>query len=265
MMFEHAHLVRLALVAIVAAMVLVLFPRSAAYAATAMATYRGELAVPTGAPRKIELRLKTDGTLSMMTDHRNNRAPVVEEGRWNAVSVEQIDVVIERRDGASVEPRTLRFVKQGDVLQLMAESAAQLGARSLQLQRQATRQAASAAATMPVLGAVNASGLWRWESLVSETDKISVDQPERYTLELQGDGKAAVRADCNRGQAAYKLEGRAIAIKLARMPKAACAAGSMADRYLKGLAAAVGQRIRGDILFLDLPGDGGSMKFARAR
>jgi hypothetical protein len=49
------------------------------------------------------------------------------------------------------------------------------------------------------------------------------------------------------------------------MTKVACASGSLSERYLKALEAAVGQRIRGDILFLDLPGEGGSMKFVRAR
>ena len=94
---------------------------------------------------------------------------------------------------------------------------------------------------------------------------VSVEQPERYTLDLQNGGKALVRADCNRGQAAYKLDGRAIAIKVSGMTKVACPPGSLSQRYVKALQAAVGQRIKGDILFLDLPGEGGTMKFVRAR
>jgi hypothetical protein len=49
------------------------------------------------------------------------------------------------------------------------------------------------------------------------------------------------------------------------MTKASCQAGSLSERYLKALEAAVGQRMRGDSLFLDLPGEGGTMKFIRAR
>ena len=82
---------------------------------------------------------------------------------------------------------------------------------------------------------------------------------------MQGAGKALVRADCNRGQATYKLDGRAIAIKVSGMPKVACPSGSLSERYLKALEAAVGQRVKGDNLFLDLPGEGGTMKFVRAR
>ncbi len=240
-----------------------LLPRSAAFAAPAMAIYRGDAPAATGPGRKIELRLKADGTMSMISDYRNNRAPIVEDGRWNPVSVEQIDVTIERRDGVAIRPSILHFVRQGDVLQTTPESAAQFGSQGLQL-RQA-RAAAAPPMAVTIINPGSATGSWRWEGLVSSADKIAMDQPELYTLDLQNGGKALVRADCNRGQAAYKLDGRAIAIKISVMTKVACPAGSFSERYLKALEAAVGQRTRGENLFLDLPGEGGTMKFVRAR
>jgi heat shock protein HslJ len=157
----------------------------------------------------------------------------------------------------------LHFVKQGDVLQTTPESASQFGSHGLQLRQ--VKTAAPTAAAVPVAGTVNATGTWRWEGIVTSADKIVIEQPERYTLELQGGGKAVVRADCNRGQAAYRFDGRAIAIKISGMTKVACPAGSMSERYVKSLESAVGQRIKGDTLFLDLPGEGGTMKFVRAR
>jgi heat shock protein HslJ len=263
MLIRHPHRLRLAIFGIIACAVLVMLPRSAAFAAPAMAIYRGDVPAATGPGRRIEMRLKADGTMSMISDYRNNRAPVTEDGHWNPISVEQIDVIIERSDGVAVGPNTLHFVKQGDVLQTTPESAAQFGSQGLQLRQ--TRAAAAPPTPAPVAGTTNITGSWRWEGLVSSADKIAIEQPERYTLELQGGGKALVRADCNRGQAAYKLDGRAIAIKVSGMTKAACPSGSLSERYLKALEAAVGQRIRGDILFLDLPGEGGTMKFVRAR
>jgi heat shock protein HslJ len=235
---------------------------SAAAAATALATYRGEATGSTGPGRKIELRLKADGTLSLMTDLRNNRAPVIEEGRWNAVSVEEIDLVIERRDGIAVSPETLHFVRNGNVLQAAAQSAARFGSQELQLRQVNT---AAAVVSAPVAAGPNPDGAWHWESLVTSAEKIAVEQPERYTLDLQAGGKAQVRADCNRGQASYKVQGRAITIRLAGMTRAACASGSMSARYLKALESATGQRIKGNSLFLDLPGEGGTMVFVRAR
>jgi heat shock protein HslJ len=263
MPIRFPHRLRLALIGLVACALPTLLPGSAACAAPAMAVYRGEAPASSGPARKIELRLKADGTMSLISDYRNNRAPIIEDGHWNPVSVEEIDLIIERKDGAAIEPSTLHFVKKGDVLQTTPESAAQFGGQGLQL-----RQAKAAAAPpMPaaVTGPANATGLWRWDSVISSADGIAIEQPERYTLELQGGGKALVRADCNRGQAAYKLDGRAVAIKVSGMTKTACPPGSLSERYLKSLEAAVGQRIRGDSLFLDLPGEAGTMKFVRAR
>jgi heat shock protein HslJ len=263
MLIRHPHLMRLAIFGVIACAVLIMLPRSAAFAAPAMAVYRGDVPAATGPGRRIEMRLKADGTMSMISDYRNNRAPITEDGRWNPISVEQIDVIIERKDGVAVGPNTLHFVKQGDVLQTTPESAAQFGSQGLQLRQ--TKAAAAPPTAVPVIGTANITGSWRWEGLASSTGKIAIEQPERYTLELQGGGKALVRADCNRGQAAYKLDGRAIAIKVSGITKVACPTGSLSERYLKALEAAVGQRIRGDILFLDLPGEGGTMKFVRAR
>ncbi len=261
---RHSHLMRLAIIGAIVGAVLACLPRSAAFAATAMATYRGDVPATAGNPgRKVELRLKADGTMSLVTDFRNNRAPVTEDGRWNPISVELIDVIIERKDGRTVEPSTLHFVKKGDVMQSTPESSAQFGGHVVQL-RQA-KSAALAAVAAPVAGSADATGLWRWESMVSPADKIAIDQPERYTLDLQGGGKAAIRADCNRGQAAYKFDGRGVAIRISGMSKSACSADSLSERYVKALEAASTQRLRGDILFLDLPGEGGTMKFVRAR
>ena len=263
MLIRHPHLFRLAIFAAIAGAVLMMLPRSAAFAAPAMAIYRGDAPAATGPARKIELRLKADGTMSLISDLRNNRAPITEDGHWNAVSVEQIDLIIERKDGVAIGPNTLHFVKQGDVLRTTPESAAQFGSQGLQLRQ--TKAAAAPPTAVPGAGTANATGSWRWEGLVSSADKIEIDQPERYTLDLQNGGKALVRADCNRGQAAYKLDGRAIAIKISAMTKVACPPGSLSERFLKALEAAVGQRIRGDHLFIDLPGEGGTMKFVRAR
>jgi heat shock protein HslJ len=263
MPIRHPLLLRLAVIGLIACAVLMLLPRSAAFAAPAMAFYRGDVASGTGPARKIELRLKADGSMSLISDYRNNRAPVSEDGRWNPISLEQIDLVIERKDGVAVAPITLHFIKEGDVLRTAPESGAQFGAQGLQLRQ--TKAVAAPQATLPVAGPAGATGSWRWEGLISSADKIQIDQPERYTLDLQTGGKALVRADCNRGQAAYKLDGRTVAIKVSAMTKVTCAPGSLSERFVKSLDAAVGQRIRGDNLFIDLAGEGGTMKFVRAR
>jgi heat shock protein HslJ len=261
MPMRPSHIFRLGIAAVLAVALLLMLPPGAAWAAPATAVYRGDVAGAAGPARKIELRLKADGTMSMMTDMRNNRAPVTEEGHWNAISVEQIDLIIERKDGVAVAPDTLHFIKQGDVLRTTGDSSAQFGNQGLQLRQ--VKIAPPPTAALPVAGTT--AGAWRWESLISSAGQMQIEQPERYTLELQNGGKALIRADCNSGQASYKLNGRNIAIKVLGMTKNACPSGSLSERFLKSLDAAVGQRLRGANLFLDLPGEDGTMIFVRAR
>src|SRR5258706_13774295 len=100
MPIRHPHFTRLALYfAVIACAVLMMLPRSAAFAAPAMAIYRGDAPAATGPGRRIEMRLKADGTMSMISDYRNNRAPITEDGPWVPISVAQTDVIIERKDG----------------------------------------------------------------------------------------------------------------------------------------------------------------------
>jgi len=258
---RHSHIFRLSIAAGLGLALFLMLPPGAAWAAAAMAVYRGDVTGAAGPARKIELRLKTDGTMSMVTDMRNNRAPVTEEGHWNPISLEQIDLIIERKDGVAVAPSTLHFIKQGDVLRTTGDSTAQFGNQGLQLRQ--VRTVSPPTATVPVAGTT--TGAWRWEGLISSVGQMQIEQPERYMLELQNGGKALVRADCNSGQASYKLDGRTITIKVHGMTKNACPTGSLSERFLKSLDAAVGQRLRGPNLFLDLPGEDGTMVFVRAR
>ncbi|HKQ23716.1 MAG TPA: META domain-containing protein [Burkholderiales bacterium] len=241
---------------------LLLLPRTAALAAPALAIYRGEAPAASGPGRKIELRLSADGTMTWLTDYRNNRPPITEEGRWNAISVEEIEVVVERRDDKPVVVSAVRLLKEGDTLRTTAASATQFGNQGLLLKL-------ATPATPPIVaavtGVISPIGAWQWESLISSAEKLAVNQPERYRLQLQAGGKAQVHADCNRGQATYSSDGRKFNIRIAGMTRAACPAGSLSGRYLKALEAAVVQRIRGENLFLDLPADGGTMKFVRAK
>ena len=229
------------------------------YAGSATATYRGEAPSASGPRRTIELRLRTDGTLSWITDYRNNRAPVIEEGRWYPISAEEFDLIVESRDGKPVNPSVIRFVKKGDTLYTMAKSN-EFGAQGLQLKQ----VKAAAPAGVAVTGATSPLGAWRWEGQLAN-DKLVIDQPERYTLEIQPGGKALVRADCNRGSAAYKLDGRSLSFKIGLLTRADCPAGSLADRFVKALESVVGQRTRGENLFLQLPADAGTLKFVRAK
>jgi heat shock protein HslJ len=246
------------------AMLALLLPSGDSFAAAATATYRGDApAASGGGGRRIELRLRTDGSMTWLTDTRAGRAPVTDEGRWYPISTEEFDIIVETRDGKPVNPAVIRFVKKGDALHTTPESADQFGAQGLVLRQ--VKSAATAAANAPVVGTPSPFGLWRWEGQLATTEKFNVDAPERYTIDIQSGGKALVRADCNKGSASYKMEGRSILFKLGAFTRAACPAGSLSERFLQSLEAVVTQRIKGENLFLDLPGESGSLKFSRTR
>jgi heat shock protein HslJ len=242
---------------------LAMLSASALAAPMAMAIYRGDVpATTSSAARKFEMRLKADGTMTLTAEAGSNRPAVTEEGRWNPISLEQIDVTIERRNGAATVPMVVHFVKQGDALQVTPDSAGQFGGHVLQLRQ---IKSATVAAAAPILRTPDATGIWRWDGTVSPAGTVKVEQPERYTLDLQSGGKAVVRANCNRGQAGYKFDGPSAVIRISAMSKTACPGDTLSERFVKGMESATGQRIRGDQLFLDLPGDGGTMKFVRAK
>jgi len=262
MMARAPQITRLAFAVAVVFAALLLLPRSAAFAAPAVAIYRGEAPAVSATGRRIELRLSADGTMTWLTDYRNNRPPITEEGRWNAISVEEIEVIVERRGGKQVEPFAVRLLKQGDTLRATGVSAAEFGSHGLLLK---LAKAAVPPIAAPAIAALSPIGVWQWERLISSAEKVAVDRPERYKLQLQAGGKAQVLADCNRGQASYSFDGRSFSIKITGITRAACPAGSLSGRYLKVLETAVGQRVKGENLFLDLPTDGGTMKFVRAK
>jgi heat shock protein HslJ len=253
---------RLVIAVAVAFASLLLLPHGAAYAAPAVAIYTGEALTASGPARRIELQLSADGKMTWVTDYRNSRPPIIGAGRWNAISVEEIEVIVEHRDGKQVEPTAVRFLKQGDTLRSTAASATEFGSQGLLLK---LAKAPTPPIAVPVTGAISPGGAWQWESLITSAEKVAVVDPGRYKLQLQAGGKAQVLADCNRGQASYSFEGRNFKIRITGMTRAACPAGSLSGRYLKALEAAVSQRVRGDNLFLDLPANGGTMKFVRAK
>jgi heat shock protein HslJ len=84
-----------------------------------------------------------------------------------------------------------------------------------------------------------------------------------YTIEFAADGRALVRADCNRGSGRYTVEasGRLVLAPIATT-KMGCPAGSLDTAYLRDLARVESYRVEGGGLILALR-DGGAMRFVR--
>jgi heat shock protein HslJ len=106
---------------------------------------------------------------------------------------------------------------------------------------------------------------WQWEVTATPAGKIEVPQPERYTFELQADGKVVARFDCNRGGGSYKIGDGTISFSPLASTRAACPPDSLDARFARDLGAATRFFVEGGRLYLDLPADGGTMRFRPAR
>lgn len=106
--------------------------------------------------------------------------------------------------------------------------------------------------------------VWQWERTVTPVETIGSAAPERYTLELGADGRAAIRADCNRGSGGYKIGEGTIAFGPIATTRMACPPGSLDTRYLRDLQRATSFFVEGGNLYVELPVDSGTLRFRRA-
>jgi heat shock protein HslJ len=77
------------------------------------------------------------------------------------------------------------------------------------------------------------------------------------------EGHLSVHLDCNAGGGRYTLEGSSLTLDVTHTTMAACPPGSLAQQFMKDLAAARIAFMRDGTLYLDLMYDSGTMKFAR--
>jgi para-nitrobenzyl esterase len=93
---------------------------------------------------------------------------------------------------------------------------------------------------------------------------VRPDQPGKYTLAFQPDGKASARADCNRGSGAfYPGDSGQLTFGMFAVTRAMCPEGSLEPRFWRDLALVRSYLIRDGHLYLSLMADGGIYEFER--
>jgi heat shock protein HslJ len=107
--------------------------------------------------------------------------------------------------------------------------------------------------------------VWQWERTVTPVESVESPAPDRYTLDLAPNGRLLVRADCNGGTGVYRIGAGTIAIGPIATTRMACAPGSLDARYLRDLQRAAAFFVEGGNLFIELPVDAGTMRFAPQR
>ena len=105
---------------------------------------------------------------------------------------------------------------------------------------------------------------WQWQRTLYNNDtKSEPTEPSRYTILLMPEGHLSVHLDCNAGGGRYTLEGSSLTLELTHTTMAACPPESLAQQFMKDLAAARIAFMRDGKLYLDLMYDSGTMKFGR--
>ena len=102
---------------------------------------------------------------------------------------------------------------------------------------------------------------WQWESTITQTEKIVVPDPERYTILLEADGKAIVRFDCNGGGGQFQISPGKLTFGPLMSTRMACPPDSLDVTFMRNLQRVATFFVENGNLYLELPLDSGTMRF----
>ena len=105
---------------------------------------------------------------------------------------------------------------------------------------------------------------WKWQSFQDSADvnNITVADPENYTLTLNEDGTASIKADCNQVSWTYELDGASLTFNtLGPSTLAMCPEDSLDTQYLERLGNTASYVTSEGQLFLNLQADAGNLVF----
>ena len=105
---------------------------------------------------------------------------------------------------------------------------------------------------------------WQWESTITPVEKITVPNPDRYTILLTEKGRLQARFDCNRGGGDYKISAGKLSFGPLMSTRMACPPGTLDGPYTRDLQRVVSFFVQDGNLYLELPYDSGTMRFRPA-
>jgi para-nitrobenzyl esterase len=104
---------------------------------------------------------------------------------------------------------------------------------------------------------------WRLVRFEGGDDSVRTpDDPSKYTIEFQADGRIAARVDCNRGRSSWKASASgSLELGPLMLSRAMCPPGSLHDVIVKQWPYVRSFVLKDGHLFLALMADGGSFEF----
>ena len=105
--------------------------------------------------------------------------------------------------------------------------------------------------------------VWKWQDFVTPVEKVLIENPEKYTFELQPNSQVSVLADCNSGSGDYVVDGNKLSINITSTTLALCESESHSDLFFRTLNEAALYFVEDGLLYIDLPVDSGTMSFSQ--
>ena len=109
--------------------------------------------------------------------------------------------------------------------------------------------------------------LWGWEQTETPVESFQSPDPKRFTLYLAADGKAQVTFDCNRGGGSYRIAQGTLSFSPLTSTKMACPVENapLDQRFSRQLQGVAGFFVQNGMLHLEVPMDGGTMRFSELK
>ena len=102
---------------------------------------------------------------------------------------------------------------------------------------------------------------WQWVETVTPIQTVKATTPANYHFTLSGDGKVQYMFDCNRGNGSYTIAEGRLSFSPAVSTRMACRPNSQASEYQRDIERIKSFFIKEGDLYLEMPVDGGTMRF----
>lgn len=105
--------------------------------------------------------------------------------------------------------------------------------------------------------------LWGWEGTTTSVEQFTSPDPKRFSIRLMPGGKAQVTLDCNRGGGNYQIQEGKLSFSPLFSTKMACPTQDkpLDHHFGKQLQQIASYFVENGMLYLEMPMDGGTMKF----
>ena len=124
---------------------------------------------------------------------------------------------------------------------------------------EADAAAAVDAAALQAMVAGAMANPWKWTTLTTATEEVTVETPASYMVTFKDDGTVNIKADCNDASGTYTLDGANVTIQVGAATPAACPGDSRSEQFLQLLGDAAQMLPINGKLYITLKTEGSTM------